>query len=669
MKNTKVILFPLLACLAFSMTACPNNNSPIEENPDGYTDVLPENNEGNILQAFNWKYSDIKDNLSGIANAGFKAVQTSPVQQPKSGGPMWYSFYQPVSFSIGTNSPLGTKQELIDLCTEAETYGIAIICDIVFNHTANIADGELESDGTPKVCPEVEIYEPYIYAHRNDATDPTFHHNKSAQGSGSVTQYYAYGDLPDLNTGNAHVQERCLSLLKECIDAGVDGFRFDAAKHIETPRDPQYASNFWPNVLGAAKTYYHEQTGKDLIAYGEILNEVGGNRDIGFYTEYMKVTDNSYIAKIAAASVSGDASKALEATMRGDTAASNLVTWVESHDTYVDASNHVSNRKTARQYAVLASRKDTISMYLARPTENVDVASVGDYFFEEEVVGAANRFHNRFIGYEEEQHAKENVYINERYKDGELSGALLVSLSGACEIELKFNHLGTAVYYDQLSGQAITVRNGKAKVTFDERGIVVLTQSKNELRPTIEISDRSKSFAGNMQVRLNASNATTAYYKINGGEQVSFNGNTTITIGDVVDENKMINIDIHLENAQFSADRHLHFRKVTLIDGYFNVVNLNPNYLSDYELYYWAWGGGNNGTWLKNYTVQDGIVLINFSGTTYTAFLLAIFAKGHTVPNVNAWDNSLIKQTGDIPTNSTFYDATNFQGRNKEIHL
>ena len=167
MKNAKVLIFPLLACFAMGICSCTGKNAPIAEDPDGYVDVLPENNDGNILQAFNWKYSDIKDNLSGIANSGFKAVQTSPVQQPKNGGPMWYSFYQPVSFSIGTNSPLGTKAELQELCEEAAKYDIAIICDIVFNHTANIADGELEEDGTPKVSPEVETYEPYIYQHRN----------------------------------------------------------------------------------------------------------------------------------------------------------------------------------------------------------------------------------------------------------------------------------------------------------------------------------------------------------------------------------------------------------------------------------------------------------------------------------------------------------------------
>ena len=662
MKRTKIILFPLLACLTLGFSSCKNkeDNSPVEETPDGYVDVLPENNEGNILQAFNWKYSEIKDNLSGIANSGFKVVQTSPVQQPKSGGPMWYSFYQPVSFSIGTNSPLGTKQELKELCDAAEEYGIVIICDIVFNHTANIADGELESDGTPKVSPEVETYEPYLYQHRNDAENPTFHHNKTATGSGAITQYYAYGDLPDLNTANSYVQERCLSLLKECIDVGVDGFRFDAAKHIETPTDPQYASDFWPNVLGVAKEYYHTKTNKDLIAYGEILNDVEGGRNISAYTQYMKVTDNSYISKIAAASVSGKADKALEAELRGDTAASNLVTWVESHDTYVDSKTHVSNRKTARQYAIISSRKDTVSMYLARPTASNEVGAIGDYFFEDELVGVGNRFHNRFIGYEEKQSAIENVYINERYKEGAASGALLVSLSGACEIELTFSHLGTGIYYDQLTQTKITVRNNKAKVTFDEKGVIVLTQSVHELRPSLEISERNVSFAGSMSVALEVNNATTAYYKINGGSQVTFSGKKTVSLGDVADSQNMIHLDIYVSNQEFSLERHLHFRKVSLIDGYFNIANLNPSYLTDFELYYWAWGGGSNGKWLKDYTVQNGIVLIDFSNKSYTAFLLAIFPKDYTVSNVDEWDGHLVKQTGDISTTATFFDASNF---------
>ena len=184
---------------------------------DGYVDNMPAATvDGNIFHAFCWKYSDITANLASIAESSFKSIQISPVQQPKNGGATWWSFYQPLSFSIADNSSLGSKADLQELCTEADKYGISIIADIVFNHLANIDDDHLESDGTPTVSPDVEAYEPEIYAKRNaSGTEATFHHNKNASGSGAITQYYAYGNLPDLNTANPVVQARSLALLKE----------------------------------------------------------------------------------------------------------------------------------------------------------------------------------------------------------------------------------------------------------------------------------------------------------------------------------------------------------------------------------------------------------------------------------------------------------------------
>ena len=242
------------------------------------TSFCSKTEDGNIFHAFCWKYKDITANLSSISEASFKSVQISPVQEPKNGGTTWWSFYQPLSFSIATNSSLGSKADLKELCDEAEKHGISIIADIVFNHLANIDDNHLESDGTPTVCPDVAQYEPEIYANRNASGEvATFHHNKNATGSGAVTQYYQWGNLPDLNTANSLVQQRSLDLLKECIDVGIDGFRLDAAKHIETPTDPQYASDFFPNVINAAKDYYKSKhSNQDLYVYGEILDDPDG---------------------------------------------------------------------------------------------------------------------------------------------------------------------------------------------------------------------------------------------------------------------------------------------------------------------------------------------------------------------------------------------------------
>ena len=102
---------------------------------DGYKDVMPsETTDGNIFHAFCWKYSDITLNLPSIAEANFKSVQISPVQQPKNGGATWWSFYQPLSFSIADNSTLGTKEELKTLCSTAEKYNISIKFNRLYYH-------------------------------------------------------------------------------------------------------------------------------------------------------------------------------------------------------------------------------------------------------------------------------------------------------------------------------------------------------------------------------------------------------------------------------------------------------------------------------------------------------------------------------------------------------
>ena len=44
--------------------------------------------DGTILHCFDWKYSQIKEELPNIAAAGFTSVQTSPAQ--KGDGQVWY---------------------------------------------------------------------------------------------------------------------------------------------------------------------------------------------------------------------------------------------------------------------------------------------------------------------------------------------------------------------------------------------------------------------------------------------------------------------------------------------------------------------------------------------------------------------------------------------------
>lgn len=301
-------------------------------------------------------------------------------------------------------------------------------------------------------------------------------------------------------------------------------------------------------------------------------------------------------------------------------------------------------------------------MYLARSDSAATVGTIADYFFEEEAVAVSNRFHNRFHAYEEEAFADGSAYVSERYSSSASDvGAMIVNLSGAIENkELTFKHLGTGVYYDQMTGNKVTVKDNKATVSIGDDGLMVLTKSKNLARPTISFSDRDKSFVGSLSLKLTVKNATSASYKINGGAAVSFTDKVTITLSDQGDANDKFNIEVTASNEQFSITRKSTYAKVTLIDGYINIININSSYFDKYDFYLWAWGGGSDGKWLTNYTIQNGVILVDFIGLPYTGFLLGAFTKGYEIVNVNAWDNGIVKQTGDIKTTDLFYDASNF---------
>ena len=656
--RTKLLFF----LLPFLLISCANNQESEEEiQPgDGYVDVLPtSNDEGIILHAFNWKYEDIKNNLEAIKNAGYKMVQTSPVQQPKSGGARWEFFYQPVSFSIGDSSPLGTKQDLKDLCDAAEKEGISIICDIVFNHLAT--DGGKDINGLPTIDPEIENYEPYIYAHQ----DECFHHYKTSDvsGSGHVTMYYP--GLPDLNTANEKVQERSLALLKECIDVGVDGFRFDAAKHIETPEDKEYSSNFWVNTLEAAKTYYHEKTNKDLFAYGEILNDVDGGRDLSLYTKYMKVTDNGYIGSgvfNAAALRAKDASLAVNAEY-GKKPSTKIVTWVESHDTFTtDGYKYLGLDETrlARTWAIVASRKDTNSLFFARTDAAFSVAKVSSYEFERELIGAVNRFHNRFIGKNEYQNAQEeHFYINERYDEND-QGAIIVDLALEGSKKLSFTHLPDGYYFDQITGQQIHIKKGKATINFDASGICVLTKTNNAPRASITASKYGGNYYKPFELTLSVNNAKEAYYQIDDGEKVSFTNEAKVNIGQNKNAEDITKVYVYATNGEFITTKTFEFEKLFLIDGYFNIINFNKDYLTDYTLYLWTWDD-NNSIYTQTYTWnEEHQILLVSDVSNKKGFLLALFEKDHTISNTKVWQTPL-KQTADIyPSSMEYFDASSF---------
>ena len=100
MKLKHYIFLGLALTLPMISVSCSKSYEDFEDN---YVEKLPQNNDdGLTLHAFCWTFKQIKDNLPGIYESGFKSILTMPLQTPKNGGSTWWSFYQPLSFSIAS---------------------------------------------------------------------------------------------------------------------------------------------------------------------------------------------------------------------------------------------------------------------------------------------------------------------------------------------------------------------------------------------------------------------------------------------------------------------------------------------------------------------------------------------------------------------------------------
>ncbi len=436
------------------------------------TNAKTDIQNGVTLHCWNWSYNAIIENLPRIAAQGYTAIQVSPVQkakQPTMGGPGtdWWVAYQPADFAIdntGVNF-LGTKAEFMNLCETAHEYGIYVIVDVVANHMAQLYG----TTRSPEIIADI-------------LNDNSCWHNKN-QSIGSdyssrerITQYDLDSVL-DLNTKSKKVQNYVLNYLKELIDAGADGFRFDAVKHIETPDDAaSFASDFWPTVIYGAEDYA-ESKGLNLYCYGELLDhpDESGTLPDSAYTKYFSITDNSWGNTVRSNVVAGGNASAFSSGYHKNVSANQLVLWAESHDTNTNGSSSgVSVENINKTWALVAARADAMSLYLARmegftPPYGLGVAY--DIGWHEASVGAVNKFHNAFVGQSEYIASSGSIAYVERGT----SGVILVNVGGnGTSVSVPANKMANGTYKDQITGNTFTVSGGKIKGTIGSTGIAVV---------------------------------------------------------------------------------------------------------------------------------------------------------------------------------------------------
>ena len=550
-----------------------------------------------ILHCWNWSYKTIEEHMELIAECGYTALQTSPATQPKdytyqgnvgsevgypglAGKGNWWKVYQPVTFSICDNGEtwFGTKEEFESMCATAEKYGIKVIVDIVANHMGNISGWQNSmSDISPQVGEywNPEMMRDKSYWHINDLqiwmSDGREHFTQGTMG------------MPDLNTADKRVQQYIYTYLDELIDSGADGFRFDAAKHIETPDDDaSFASDFWPTVLNEARSHYKSKNGGDLFVYGEILNTVGLDFSIDNYTKYMSVTDNS-------------AGHHLLETFRNNGtgtpglhyAADKSVIWAESHDTYMnESSRYASDRSIVRTWAMIANKKDASALFFVRPyyskdtlqedrdgSERGDLANVLEpaimgncetYVWASKEVAAINHFNNRMSGSADNYGTDGNVAYCRRG-----DGVVLASLDGPGSVSVGVSGLADGSYTDEVSGTTFNVSGGRVSGTIGgEYGIAVLYKNVKSNPSTVypvhissSIDDGSNYYLDTIGLTLTAENADSATYEASTGEKGTFTGSTRINVGEGVAIGDSVTVKVTGTNDRGTYEKTFTYHK------------------------------------------------------------------------------------------------------------
>lgn len=561
---TKRIIASLLAAIITASTLS-SFSGCTQQNENEETDVesvdfktADKVADGAILQAFCWDFNTIKESMADIAAAGFSAVQTSPINECLEGedGGMelygygkWYYHYQPTDFKIG-NYQLGTRDEFKAMCDEADKYGIKVIVDVIANHTTPqtdaISEDLIEAGGgsLETLYHKGNEYDLKDYGNRLECTT------------------YKMGGLPDINTERPSYQDYFLEFLNDCIACGADGFRHDTAKHIGLPDDPKeddgFENNFWERVTTEI------DNAENMFIYGEVLQ--GNNDRIADYIEEIgRTTSSTYGGKIRAA-VTGDMidTSAVSDYWLGD-APLNMVTWVESHDNYINDGTwyQLSNDQVILGWAIITSRKDGTPLFFSRPyNASVDnewgmnrIGVQGDDMYKDKRVSAVNFFRTAMIG-EDENLVNPNMDSTALMIERGEKGVVIVNTSGELAVDFETN-LADGTYIDRVDEKTeYVVKNGKmtCETPIPEDSVVVLyNEGYTEYADCANVGvadDTEFSVEGNSyDVSLTLENGEKATYSLNGGEAVSFKNGDKVTVTPA-DDGDVGTLELRAENEQ-----------------------------------------------------------------------------------------------------------------------
>ena len=215
-----------------------------------------------ILHMFNWNLKDIYNEVENVREQGFTTILVSPLQPLKQELTDWWLLYQPTRFEVG--NVLGDAGDLERLCRKAHECRVKVVVDVVLHHVANLRGNDVHPLVDDRLC---KFYNTSFIAIEN-YNDP------------EQCERYSLAGLPAINLEDFYIREQIFKMLDYYKWLGVDGFRYDAFKHLNKSFRKElekYSINSFGEVINVSKEQLEQYKGTCKLATNSQINREDKN--------------------------------------------------------------------------------------------------------------------------------------------------------------------------------------------------------------------------------------------------------------------------------------------------------------------------------------------------------------------------------------------------------
>ena len=529
--------------------------------------------DGATLHAFEWSFKTIMENIPDIAKAGYTSIQTEPIVKIKDNRKLgtgnwylnWYYVYQPTDMSIG-NYVVGSEDEFKEMCKLAHQYGLRIIVDSVSNHFTSdfdVIEGKWKNKAYYHEDKQISDY--------NNREDCTQH---------------KLSGLWDLNTQDDTVTKGMHDLLVQTVADGADGFRYDAAKHIELS-DEVFGgkqSHYWDTILQNGAQYQ----------YGEVLEDANV-READYANLFNSssprgggITDSSYGHEVRNA-VQFKNLGASHFTSHSKVTEDKSVNWVESHDNFANGEANIpqelSDEWIKYGWAGVTAQKNGMSLFFDRPykdggtygtggkgtygngsgpfTENSKLGDAGSDLWKDPEVVAVNHFRNAMVGEDSNisNCGDDNCLMVERYAGSASQDGMVVANANGSDKNLagQSTKLANGTYTDEVTGSTLTVSGGKVTSgTVKSKSIAAFSnKTRSGKVSTAEAYPNKGTIPGTSKtITLRSYQSTNTTYSTSDGQSGSYKDGDTIEIGSKAKSDEVVTVTVKGTGADGEAIKH-----------------------------------------------------------------------------------------------------------------